>query len=61
MFVKSLMRMTILSNRLEIIRRSLSESIEICMRGILWQFVYLRRINNVLYGSQGLYQILIPT
>ena len=55
------MKMSILLGKLETIHWSLSESIEIYMKGTLWPFVHLRRTDNVLYGLQGLYQILIPT
>ena len=57
--VRSMKRMSILLNRLKIVCWNPFELIEICMKGILWQFAHTRMIDNVLYGLQGLYQIQI--
>ena len=54
------MKMSILLDKLKTVHWSLPELVKIYMRGTLWQFVHLKRIDNVLYGLQGLYQILIP-
>ena len=59
MFVKSMMKTTILLARLVIVVLSHFVSIGICMRGTLWLLGHLRMIQNILYELQGHYQIPI--
>ena len=57
MFVRNMMKTSILLGRLVIVLLSHFGSIGICIRGTLWLFGHLTTIQNILYGLQGHYQL----